>query len=135
MTVEIRAGDQTYRVDSAGDVDRVLDLLAATLAIPALVRLQSAVTVLHIGVGDPSASVALFLDAEGCPFFAQRIGTDRPEPGTVAFDQNGVTRQFHPHSCITPADARGAAIEFVTGRGARPTSLRWTADGGSGAGP
>ena len=83
MTVEIQAGDQINIVASAADVERVHDHLTATITSPALIRLRASETVLHIGVGDPLVSVALFLDAQGRPFFADgSAGSQTGHPGT-----------------------------------------------------
>jgi hypothetical protein len=129
VTIEVGAGDRTYTVSNAADVDRVLDEVTAAITAPALIGLRASATVLHIGVGDPIASVALFRDAQGRPFFAQGANADCPELGVSSFDQDGVARQFDRHSGIAPAEARNAAIDFVTHDGAKPARLHWVAEG------
>lgn len=129
MTVEIEAGEQSFRVVSGADVVRVLDQLTATVTAPTLIRLRASETVLHIGIGDPMASVALFLDPQGRPFFAKAADADGTGPDVLSFAQDGVTRRFKSHSRLTPAAARNAAIDFVLNHGARPSRLHWIAEG------
>lgn len=126
---EVQAGTRTFIVSSAADLDRILDELTAATTTPTLIGLRASETVLHIGVGDPSASVALLLDAQGRPFFAESPSPDRPEPGMASFDHNGLTRQFHRRARIAPMEARHAAVDFFIRDGARPPRLRWIPEG------
>ena len=129
MAVEIQADGRTVNASTAADVDQLLDQVTATITAPTLIRLRAAESVLHIGVGDTTGSVALYLDARGRPFFAQGTDAGRPDSDVPSFDQDGVIRQFSHRCWLTPKEARNAAIDFVTHDGVRPQQLRWTAEG------
>lgn len=129
MTVEIRTGNRSYTVSSAADVTSALDELAKVITTPTLIELRAAETVLHIGAGNPLASVALFLDAKRQTFFAEGDQIDTAVPDELSFDQNGVARHFYRGAAITPTEASTAAIDFVTGDGVKPPRLHWIAEG------
>lgn len=129
MAVEIQAGDRSFTVSIAADLIAVFDELAETITAPTLIAFRAPDTVLHVGVGHASASVALFLDAEQRAFFAEGGNSDAGIHADLSFDQNGVVRHFYRSAAISPTEAHNAAIDFVTGDRVKPPGLHWVAEG------
>lgn len=115
-------------MDRPGDLDRMLHDLAAAMAGPTLVELRAGGAVLTIGIGQPHASVALYLDGNRQPFSSRGTVVDL-QPDDLRFEKDGGTYEFHPHAAVTPSEARAAAVEFATTGGRLPTSLTWVLEG------
>ncbi len=51
------------------------------------------------------------------------------EPDELTFENHGHTFAFHPHTAVTPAQARAAAVEFLATGGGFPTNVTWVREG------
>lgn len=90
---------------------------------PMLATLRASSAVLSIGLGHPTASVALYLDSDGEPWHAE--GTPFPNP--PAFRDQQTSR--HYESYIPLEAARRIATEFIANPDERPASGEWRHEG------
>lgn len=81
--------------------------------------------VLHVGL-DADRGVLTHTDATGS--FVTTNGA-APTGTPLSYDYMGHVREIPGNAGIPPADVRQAVHEFADGGGARPTCVRWQADG------
>ena len=78
---------------------------------------------LTIGLGHPSASVALFLDADSEPWHSRGA----PLSDALAFRDQQASRSFETYLPIE--DGRRVASEFIASPANRPESADWRREG------
>ena len=88
-----------------------------------LATLRTSRAVLSIGLGHPTASVALYLDSDSEPWHAE--GTPLPNP--PAFRDRQTSRHYETY--LSPDDVRRIASEFIANPDVRPASAEWRREG------
>lgn len=120
MTLQVGLADALVDVEAA-DIDKHLNEIERLLTEPTLVTLTNGKATMHIGLGNPDHSIALFRNDSG------RSWASRGNETTIhlAFRKGGHRHEFYPSTAISPAQARSAANEFAaTNR--RPTAtITW----------
>lgn len=127
ITIEAPGRTETVAT-SMDDLDRILDDIAQKTDRPVLAQLKASGATLSIGIGHPTASIALYLDADGRPWHA--VGT--PENTTdeeLHFAGIGGDFEFFPNAAVTAAATRQAARDFAITPDQRPRTCTWQPDG------
>ena len=120
----IRCLDQVRTLATPSLIEKYLDDLHDG-SQPVLVTLRAEQVALTIGLGHPSASVALFLDANGEPWHA--AGTQLTE--VPAFRDLQTNRSFETY--LPLEDSRQIASEFIDSPVDQPVSATWQREGRS----
>jgi ankyrin repeat protein len=118
----IRCLDQVRTLATPGLVEKYLDDLHDG-GQPVLVTLRAEQVALTIGLGHPSASVALFLDADSEPWHSRGA----PLSDALAFRDQQASRSFETYLPIE--DGRRVASEFIASPANRPESADWRREG------
>jgi hypothetical protein len=120
VTVEVGVTD-AVPVGNPKELERRLDEIERNLTEPVLVRLASkSGIIMHIGLGDPNYSIALFLDEAGHAWSSRGASPD----ARLVFLRDDHQYEFYAAAAISPMEARAAATEFVlTGR--QPSTIQW----------
>lgn len=125
MTVHVGPGDDPP-IATLDELENRLEQIRAELLEPTLVQLTSQTATMHIGLGNPDYSVALYLDDERQPWGSH--GTET-EVADLAFLKGDHRYEFYAREAIPIGDALAAATEFVT-NDKKPTSIDWVREGG-----
>lgn len=124
MSLEVGTG-AALEVVEAEDLDACLDEIERTLTEPTLVMLANGDATMHIGLGDLTHSIALFLDRDGRCWASS--GTETT--AVLVFRSGDTCHDFYPSTAIPTDQARLAAREFAaTGR--QPTTITWRQEPG-----
>lgn len=115
------------RVTTVDALDQRLDDIHTTTSRPVLVQLRSAAATLSIGLGNPAASVALYLDADNRPWHT--TGDPSLEVRDLRFTALGGEFAFYDHAALRVSAARQIAREFAAQPGQRPRSGSWQIEG------
>jgi len=128
MILEVGAPHHSEAIADPAALEGCLDHIEQQLDRPTLIQLTGSSGTLHIGLGHPAVSVALYLDANGKPWAGRQ---PTPPTGTdpLTFAKGDTTYDFYPSAAITATAARQAAREFAA-TSERPTSLTWMPEGG-----
>lgn len=118
----IRHPDHVRTFATPGLIESHLDGIDR-LGQPVLVSLEALRTSLAIGLGHPTASVALYLDAEGAPWH----GAGTPLSDAPTFLDHQTRRSYETY--LRPADARRVASAFIAHPDDRPASVDWRPEG------
>lgn len=119
-------------IDSAEELDAVLDgINPGPDDMPYCVSISVAEdnstipVMLQIGIGDPSHSFVFYVGKDDYAAWASLPDVD--ETTDLVIDYAGVATDMWPERTrVTPAAARRAAREFVTGGGSRPSGFEWS---------
>nr|WP_238357257.1 Imm1 family immunity protein [Kribbella italica] len=115
---------ETVKVTSGGDLVALLDKVGA-LARPTWLQLESpAHEVLTIGLGQDFSSLRFSEGLDAGDELYRSVGT-LAEPMDAEFDMGSVPTRMDTDSAIPTAEARAAAIEFLS-TGQRPNAVAWT---------
>jgi len=118
----IRCPDQVRTLATPGLIETYLDDLHDG-GQPVLVTLRAEQVALTIGLGHPSASVALFLDADGQPWHARGA----PLSDAPAFRDEQTGRSFETY--LPLEDGRRISSVFIASPANRPESADWRREG------
>ena len=118
----IRCLDQVRTLATPGLIEKYVDDLHDG-GQPVLVTLRAEQVALTIGLGHPSASVALFLDADSEPWHSRGA----PLSDAPAFRDEQTSRSFETYLPIE--DGRRIASEFIATPDDRPVSADWRREG------
>ena len=127
MNLRVGLGDALVAVE-ADDLDEHLNNIERRLAEPTLVTLTNGEATMHIGLGDPDHSIALFHDTEGRSWASQGNETIVQ----LAFRKGEHRYEFYPSAAISPVQARSAAIEFAASNRRPTATITWKPEPGHG---
>lgn len=119
MTLLVGLADALVAVE-ADDLDVYLNSLERGLTEPTLVTLTNGEATMHIGLGDPDHSIALFRDGAGS--WASRGNETALQ---LAFRKGEHRYEFYPSAAVPAVQARSAAIEFAAGNRRPTATITW----------
>lgn len=119
MTLLVGLADALVAVE-ADALDEYLSNLERRLTEPTLVTLTNGEATMHIGLGNPDHSIALFRDGEGS-WASQGNETTLQ----LAFRKGEYHYEFYPSAAVPPIQARSAAIEFAAGNRRPSETITW----------